>query len=543
MSILTKKRRILAVHVTDIMRVAIVSIDTAIHIERIIEDFDPNMQLPPVDGSVLVLGDKYAFLYVNDQPLHSDNLERFRREHGLTDDQALGYLNISKSRALAIWPIEQQLEALLKSTPLPKPISATHQGITTYYAYQRIYFSSEEFQQERKGNFGIKTVIIYIGSNYISALAIQHEVPLVAAYLDIREFVEQLILDSIASAVPATAAKTDSETTLEELERNQTKQSPSSPSIEDVRKNPTLFAIREIYNEILERTGWNTIQKLYLHGNCDAELVKVCNPLATTVELFNPLPGYDLSALSDNERRLAIDEGHKYFLPVFAAIMREENMGPDLLSESSELSSEFHDESNLYQESTAIGQLVNTAKVKLDALSPILLSQRNAIISSLTIAAVVVGYLLISFYREDTRIQAALVQEQARADSLKEIRTKYETFNNRKNLINTRINAIEQVRGQQLLSSTIIEQIDRAIPKGVTLTELTVDSDNVTCTGYTIDRLAVRTLIGNLTSSRQFTDLLPLYTDKAGSENSVFTLKLKFIGSVPKPSTNVLTAN
>lgn len=154
------------------------------------------------------------------------------------------------------------------------------------------------------------------------------------------------------------------------------------------------------------------------------------------------------------------------------------------------------------------------------------------------VAAVLVTLLLIGagwWYqsRQLSRLQSRLAQVQAERQELADTVAKVETFEERKALINQKLDVIVQLKRQQTGPVLMLDQISRLLPDSLWLTMLEARQGGVSIQGSALSNVAIADFVSNLNNSPYFTDVELRLTEDTGDAFR-FQLNCRF---TPRPGT------
>lgn len=481
---LTRKRTIAAVHFTDVMRTAIVTVGNKITIDCIGEQeiYDPIFTTSTPDSVQFLLSENYAFSFVREQ-LTPQSIEVEKRKLGVTEDHVFDYFDIN-GKSIFAYCDKGAVDRL-------KGMTLTNYGVMQENLALIYYFLRyDSFNAESR------TAIINVGPNYVSLIALHSNVP-------------RLIY---------------------------TRPCPTK-SVED-RLSSISLIIKNVLEGAGERSGlgWQFFTKILLFGADDIVVKNKLLEFTNVVEVPNIFASkqIDSSAIKSSTVFRNIETnliGNLFTIPVACALMAHEGIGINLADTTIKLDKQFPAESQLYSEPSELGKAIDA----VNGFIPKLVAQKYVVLCVLLIVAGLFGFRFYRSNSESRRLAADLAAEQARAASLIDIKEKNELYKARIAELTQRISAIEQIQADQLLAKTVLDSVDENLPRDVNLSELVVDRVNVKLSGYALDRTQVLQLASRVGSNGRFGEVVPVYADPKGSQTSSFTITCRYTGTVPKP--------
>jgi hypothetical protein len=433
------------------------------------------------EAVTVALGDSHTLCFAVPE-LDGYNLEMEKRKRGVAvETQYSDYLNITRSGMLAAIHRDTADEILksVKETFPGIPQHAINQSmVALLYAYLRSYCPQTE----------TRAALLHCAGQTVSLLVAQTEMPVWSGSIEIKLGNR----DSIYSEISA------------------------------------------LLQTANEKLGQSRYDMLLLAGDCDGEDVKAMRKFATQVELFSPYRNnaFELARGLGHRRKEAQQEGHRLAVAIGGAGMLLERVGINLADTDLELQREIPIERQVSKEETAISMALGGARQATIKLLPLFLEQQKLIALSLMVAAILFGYRYWEASKAQAKIAASIADQQQRAAALVDIRAKHDEYDRKINAINERSAAIGEIRKNQLIIKTVLDELDRRIPKGLTFSELDVQETDIKIKGYALDRPAVFAFANRLGQSLGiFADVAPTYDDKQNIGN--YQITCKYIGPVP----------
>jgi type IV pilus assembly protein PilN len=133
-------------------------------------------------------------------------------------------------------------------------------------------------------------------------------------------------------------------------------------------------------------------------------------------------------------------------------------------------------------------------------------AQRVTIGASLILmgTALLVGWWFWSLRQTSQRLDEDIARAETETQQLRSVLTQVQKFETRKAQLQQRVTLIEQLRRGQAGPVHMIDEISKAIPERLWLTELTQKGQDVTLVGMTTSLTGVSDLVANLESSTWF---------------------------------------
>ena len=118
--------------------------------------------------------------------------------------------------------------------------------------------------------------------------------------------------------------------------------------------------------------------------------------------------------------------------------------------------------------------------------------------------ALFVGWWFWSLRQTSQRIDEDIVRAEIETQQLRSVLTQVQKFETRKAQLQQRVTLIEQLRRGQSGPVHMLDEISRAVPERLWLTELSQKGQEVTLAGMTTSLTGVSDLVANLESSKWF---------------------------------------
>lgn len=433
------------------------------------------------EAITVLVGDAHSLCFAVPE-LDNYNLEMEKRKCGVAvETQYSDYLNISRSAILAAVhreTAEEIIKSVQDTFPGIPQLALNQSMVALLYTYLRSYKPQEE----------LRTALLHCAGSLVSILVVQTEMPVWEGSIEIKAGEEEQVYSEI-SALLQTAG---------------------------------------------EKLGSSRYDLLLLAGDCDERDVKAMRKFATQVELLSPFRNnaFELGRGLGSKRKETQAIGHRIAVAIGGAGMLLERVGLNLAETDIELLHELPIERIVNKEQTLVAVGVGGLMLALKKLKPMLMSQGKLIVASIFIALALFAYRYYSVSQELTVIEADIAKEEARSYTLADIRAKHDEYNRKITIINERVNAITDIRKNQLVIKTVLDQIDQRIPAGLVFGELVIQETNIKIKGYAPDRQAVFTFANRLGQSLGvFADVVPTYDDKANIGN--YEINCRYIGAIP----------
>ena len=119
-------------------------------------------------------------------------------------------------------------------------------------------------------------------------------------------------------------------------------------------------------------------------------------------------------------------------------------------------------------------------------------------------AVLLVGWWYWSLRQTSQQLDEDIARSEAEAQQLRSVLAQVQKFETRKAQLQQRVTLIEQLRRGQSGPVHVVDEISRALPERLWLTELTQKQDELTITGMTTALTGVSDFVANLESSTWF---------------------------------------
>ncbi len=175
------------------------------------------------------------------------------------------------------------------------------------------------------------------------------------------------------------------------------------------------------------------------------------------------------------------------------------------------------------------------AAEKAQAKKPALQSGQKMVIgcSLILIAALgFIGWRFVALSRESSQIDAEITAAQQETTRLRSIIQQVQQFEQRKAQLQQRVTLIEQLRKSQTGPVHMLDQISRALPQMLWLTELKQTANDVQIDGKCTTPIGVSEFVSNLEASGYFKRSIEILStqleNSSGVELVKFSLKATF---------------
>jgi type IV pilus assembly protein PilN len=159
----------------------------------------------------------------------------------------------------------------------------------------------------------------------------------------------------------------------------------------------------------------------------------------------------------------------------------------------------------------------------------------------LILALLFMGWRFLSLSRESTRIDNEISAAQQERTRLQSIIQQVQQFEQRKAQLQQRVTLIEELRKGQTGPVHMLDQVSRALPQMMWLTEMKQTANDVTIDGKCMSPIGVSEFVGNLEASGYFKrsiEIVSTQLDTAsakGTDLIKFTIKAQFQAPAAKP--------
>lgn len=268
-------------------------------------------------------------------------------------------------------------------------------------------------------------------------------------------------------------------------------------------------------------------QLLLLAGHVDSQLVGQirtdCRPFLGndfSVELFNPLFGnfINIEKLSRQQQLLLETEGYRFVTTLATALEAMEYNGVDLSTSKLPLCKKYSNELVFYTPQDISTKLLSATISVTEKVRMAIATENRVVLIALVLSLGFSGYRYLSNTSTINSLQAETGAEQTKLDGLKDVKTKFTSFQAKLKVKNDRINTIQEVQQQQLTIPTILRFIqDSQSSMGELLQveslEINGSSKNVQLIGKSIDKAQTVELFRKISNNGYFLDVNPTYTD------------------------------
>ena len=180
---------------------------------------------------------------------------------------------------------------------------------------------------------------------------------------------------------------------------------------------------------------------------------------------------------------------------------------------------------------------INLLAVRRKAPEPsFAIAQKVPLLCSLLLlaTALVIGWRFWSVRQESARLTGEIQRAQQEAQSLRSVIQQVQQFEQRKTLLQQRVALIEELRQGQSAPVHMLDEVSRAVPDRLWLTEMKQDPTGVKLEGRTTSMTSLSDFVGNLESSGYFARPVEIVDSQVenAAQNPVdvvkFTLKAQF---------------
>jgi type IV pilus assembly protein PilN len=161
-------------------------------------------------------------------------------------------------------------------------------------------------------------------------------------------------------------------------------------------------------------------------------------------------------------------------------------------------------------------------------------AHRITIAASLIILAttLVIGWWFWSLRQSSIEVDDNIAKGEAETQQLRSVLAQVQKFEARKAQLQQRVTLIEQLRRGQTGPVHVLDEISKALPDRMWLTELSQKEDEFKIDGMTTSLQELSTLVANLEASRYFTKPVDIVDSQVqaekGAEIFKFTVKARF---------------
>ncbi len=128
--------------------------------------------------------------------------------------------------------------------------------------------------------------------------------------------------------------------------------------------------------------------------------------------------------------------------------------------------------------------------------------QLTAMCSLLVVAAACgVGYWYWSLSQEDARLTAQIASSKTEVTRLESLLVEVKTFEDRRALLQQRVNLIERLRQGQTVPVQLLDHVSRSMPDMLWLTDIKTEGSGLTIEGRSTTLIGLSDFVGNLGST------------------------------------------
>lgn len=222
---------------------------------------------------------------------------------------------------------------------------------------------------------------------------------------------------------------------------------------------------------------------------------------------------------------------HRYAIAIFAASMLCEHTGIHTGEEYPQIYREYFKERLNFKQESVFSKL-GTFVGGLKTYTPLLLGQSTFVGCAILFSLVIGGYRFWDNYNVNLHLDSQISQEQKRAETFVEVRTKVDSYHQQIQLINQRIALIDDISKGQMLVRTIALELGNRVPPGLKFSDVSIKGRDIRIKGYAPDRSAVMRFANDIgTSIGMFSSVNPIYDDK--SDKGDYEISCQYTGNIP----------
>lgn len=284
----------------------------------------------------------------------------------------------------------------------------------------------------------------------------------------------------------------------------------------------------------IAKLGINNLNHLLISTQIDQLDIHELRAFADSVEFIDVFRTniYNVDKLSTEEK---LYDGQKLSNLLAAASLSIENIGMDFIASESDnlnLINELSVVANFDSNQSVVNKLSNYANELVAKTTPMISRQRTLFFVGLAICLAVT---LVRIYLSNTELvelEYQITEQEKIRSSFEGINNTYNEYQQRLNSVQNRVNSITEIRANQLTVYTTFNNLESRLPKLVNFSTLNIAGNSVEGSGWSIDDLAVRSLMSELNSSTVFADVTPKYNNPE-SKKTTFDFRTTYSGSVP----------
>jgi len=157
----------------------------------------------------------------------------------------------------------------------------------------------------------------------------------------------------------------------------------------------------------------------------------------------------------------------------------------------------------------------------------------TSLIGLFVVVAIALGYFQFNTIKKEKNFLNAAEEEK---NKLKDVLSKLETVQEQQDLILRKIDLISQLKAQQGIAVSILDEISKQIPQWVWLTEVTFSKQQIQIRGRATDNNLIADYIYNLETSPYFVNVdLKSTTRRQARNGEYFDFSLSAMYVVPQP--------
>jgi type IV pilus assembly protein PilN len=166
-------------------------------------------------------------------------------------------------------------------------------------------------------------------------------------------------------------------------------------------------------------------------------------------------------------------------------------------------------------------------------------AHRVTIVASLILlgTALVIGWWFWSLHETSVRLDDEIAKGELETQQLRSVLAQVQKFESRKAQLQQRVTLIEQLRRGQSGPVHLLDEIDKAVPERLWLTELAQKGDEFTLTGMTTSLTGLSDFVANLESSSWFKkpiDIVDSQVQANEKTEDVFKFSVKAVFNNPE---------
>jgi type IV pilus assembly protein PilN len=176
---------------------------------------------------------------------------------------------------------------------------------------------------------------------------------------------------------------------------------------------------------------------------------------------------------------------------------------------------------------------VERERTKKKAIIPV--AQRTTLAASLILigTALLIAWWFWSLHQASVQVDADMARAEVELQQLRSVLTQVQKFESRKAQLQQRVSLIEQLRRGQSGPVHLLDEVSKALPERLWLTEMHQTGDDLTMTGMTTSLTGLSDFVSNLEASPWFVqpiDIIDSQTDPQVKTTELvkFSVKARF---------------